>query len=626
MRRHAIVLLDLAAVVAVLLAALIAATDGIVWRAGEWRVTLRSTDRAVLAAGVLIAIRLLVDRTSGVFGLSGDRWRRLLLPAGADPFVDRAAPGLLARALLASLGLAAALAVLMRAQLLNLHSVPDLEDPLFSVWRIAWVPHQLFNDPRHLFDANIFFPDQLTLTLSDSVILPSLMAAPLLAAGVHPVVTYNLLFLSGFWFSGIALYLLVERLTGSARAAFVSGLMFACYSFRLEHYSHLELQMTQWIPLALLALHLFVVTRRWVYALGLGLAVVAQLYSAMYYAVFLGIYGSVIGIGLLLTYRPPLRQIVPPLAVAALLAAVMAVPLVRAYSSGESAKWGRPLDIVQSFSAVPSDYLRMHPRSAVWSPLLPRGKGERELFPGAAPLVLGAIGLAPPMSAVRWTYAAGLLLSFDMSLGLNGWLYPFLHRHVDAMRVLRVTARFSVLVGMTLAIFAGFGVRRLLQRSRPSVAPVLFAALVALVMIDAWPRLELVPVWREPPTIYESLKKERRVVLFEMPVTRGNPDYFAENTPFMYFSVWHWLPMVNGYSGFIPQSYGELINEIEEFPKPEALDALRRRGVTHVTVNCVLYTVGCGDQLDNMERSAGLRQVVDTRWHGRFVRLYELVK
>src|SRR5678815_574243 len=131
-------------------------------------------------------------------------------------------------AVVAALGLGAALGLLLHQQVRHLDYVPDLGDPLFSIWRVGWVNHQLVNDPRHLFDTNIFYPERLTLTFSDPIVLPALTAAPALALGVHPLVAYNLLLLSAFWFSGIAVYLLVVRLTESPRAAFVAGLAYAC--------------------------------------------------------------------------------------------------------------------------------------------------------------------------------------------------------------------------------------------------------------------------------------------------------------------------------------------------------------------------------------------------------------
>ena len=54
----------------------------------------------------------------------------------------------------------------------------------------------------------------------------------------------------------------------------------------------------------------------------------------------------------------------------------------------------------------------------------------------------------------------------------------------------------------------------------------------------------------------------------------------TRNIPFMYFSVWHWARMVNGYSGFIPKSCADFHAEMAHFPDDAGIDALRRRGVT----------------------------------------------
>ena len=131
----------------------------------------------------------------------------------------------------------------------HLDSVPDIGDPLFSIWRIAWISHQIVRDPLRLFDGNMFYPERLTLTYSDSVIVPAMMGAPLFWIGVHPVLIYNLLLLSGFVFSGVTMFLLVRALTGRIDAAIVAGALFALYPYRYEHYPHLELEMTMWMPL-----------------------------------------------------------------------------------------------------------------------------------------------------------------------------------------------------------------------------------------------------------------------------------------------------------------------------------------------------------------------------------------
>jgi hypothetical protein len=527
-------------------------------------------------------------------------------------------------AIVAALGLGAALMLLLYQQVRHLDYVPDLGDPLFSMWRVGWVNHQLFTDPRHLFDTNIFYPERLTLTLSDPIVLPALMAAPLLAIGIHPVVVYNLMLVSAFWFSGIAVYLLVERLTASPRAAFIAGLIYACCGYRFHHYSHLELQMTQWMPLALLALHLLIGRdpKRWWYALAFAAALVAQLYSSMYYAVFFVVYAALIGAGLLIVHRPSVRQLVLPLVVSAAIAAIAALPLVRAFAAAEPMKGERGTDEIRFYSAVPADYLRVNRYSILWRNVLHRPAPERALFPGAAPFTLAVAGAVPPFSAIPLIYTAGLLLSYDGSLGLNGLSYPVFYRWLTPFRGLRAPARFGALVALTLAILAGFGVRRVLAwRTSRTYQHSAFAVLIAFVMIDAWPALAIRPVWREPPPIYDVLKYTPNVVIAETPLL----DDETANIPFMYFSLWHWTRMVNGYSGFTPKSYADFHTEMVFFPDRRSIAALRKLGVTYVSVNCGLYYAGCGELMDAMRHDTRLRLAADTQWNGHTVQLYEVL-
>ena len=623
-RRHLAITLDILIVLLAVVVAAIVTLDGFIIQFSDFRISFRTPSRALLWLIVATLLRLVVDRRTGPLGFTFPSWRPLLrLRTDPDPFRAGPAPGLRRRVTFASLGIALALAILVHDQLQQPYSVPDYGDPLFSMWRMSWVVHQLIADPSHLFDANIFYPQSLTLTLSDPMILPALMAAPLLAIGVHPVVVYNLVLLSAFWFSGIATYLLVERLTASPRAAFIAGLMYACYSYRFDHYGHLELQMTQWMPLGLLALHLFLSTGRWPYAIAFGLAAVAQLYSSMYYAVFFAIYAVVIGAGLFIVHRPSLRQLMVPTLAATVVAALMAAPLVRSFVAGQPLKAERLTDEIRYYSAVPLDYLRANRYSAAWRDRALPPQPERALFPGVTPLALAMVGLTPPLSAMSLVYAGGLLVSLDGSLGFNGAFYPLLHRWFLPIRGLRVPARWSALVGLTLAILAGFGTRRVLawcQSRRMQRA--IIASLVAAVVIDAWPALALTPVWKEPPAIYQTVKARRDVVLAEFPVQTNE----VFNIPFMYFSLWHWAPMVNGYSGFIPKSYTTLAQDLRDFPRGNTVAALRQRGVTHVTVNCALGHEGCEETMSLMRQSTHLRLLSEARWQGGPVQLFEIAR
>ena len=341
-------------------------------------------------------------------------------------------------------------------------------------------------------------------------------------------------------FSALATYLLVERLTGSPRAAFISAIIYGFYPYRFEHYSHLELQMTYWMPLALIWLHRFAATLKMRDAVAVALLVAAQLYSSMYYAVFFTLYASAVLGTLLLVARPPWRRLLVPVASALAVAVALAVPLARPYLAAQAVKGDRDEGAVRVYSAGPS---RLLPRSPAQRDLRrPAARGslpERALFPGTLPLALTAAALVPPVGTIRLAYAAGLVAAFDMSLGFNGVTYKHLYRWwLPDSRTPRPGAH-EHRHGDQPGRAAAFGARRLLG----AVAHACGAdgrfrrARAGRRRWMSGPSLELHPVWWEPPPIYAAIAGQP-VVLAEFP-TSLNISYVTNAVPFMYFSIWH---------------------------------------------------------------------------------------
>jgi hypothetical protein len=633
MPRFFVAIVDLLIVVAIAVTLTIIISGGIRGRIAGVPVSAHNPERHVVAAVVLLLVRWRFARHAGPFGSAAGTYARVfgrLVARDADlaPGTDPSAAS--RRVVIAALGYCAVAGLMLHTQLRQMDAVPDLGDPIFSMWRIGWVYLQLLGDPRGLFDANIFHPEPLTLTFSDSMLLTSLMAAPLLGVGVAPAVTYNVLMVASFLLSAVATYLLVIRLTGSARAAFVAGLLYGFHPFRFEHYSHLELQMTYWMPLGLLALHRFIETRQVRHAVLAALCTAAQLYSSMYFAVFFLFYAAAVFATVLVVQRRPVLRLIGPLALAGLVAAALALPLARPYAAAQSVKGDRPLTEVDSYSAKAADYFRAHHRSALYGGrLLPPEFGERALFPGLMLLVLAAAALVPPIGPLRAAYLAGLLVAFDLSMGLNGVLYEPLYNHFSPMRGMRVAARASVVAGISLAVLSAFAVRALLSRcSTDRMRSVVFAGIVVAAILDLRPVLTLQPVWSTPPPIYTAVAGRTDVVLAEFPFRavdrRSGP---IDALPQMYFSIWHGRPMVNGYSGFFPPSYDPLLETIGWFPEPSTLSMFRSRGVTHITITCALThdKPGCDGLLDKVESSPAFRQVAAGRWEGYPARLYQLL-
>jgi hypothetical protein len=53
----------------------------------------------------------------------------------------------------------------------------------------------------------------------------------------------------------------------------------------------------------------------------------------------------------------------------------------------------------------------------------------------------------------------------------------------------------------------------------------------------------------------------------------------------MYYSTYHWQPLVNGYSGFFPASYNEVLAASQEFPGDVFINAIRSRGARYLLVH-----------------------------------------
>ena len=491
------------------------------------------------------------------------------------------------------------------------------------MWRIGWVQHQLVADPRHLVDANIFYPLRATLTYSDAMILPALAAWPLAWVHLHPVVAYNLALLASFVASGIATFHLVRALEWGSIAAWIAAVAFMLSPFRMNHFSHLELQMTLWMPLVMLSLVRLLQTGAWQYVGGAAAALAGQWYSSMYYGLFLTLYSLVFALVLVLAWRIGSRRLA--LAIAAyVVAGALVLPLGLAYWRSQPARGVRHVESVMEFSATPSDYLRPGVATPAYRRVLPRVvHAERALFPGLVPLVLLVAGLWPPFSAARVAFAVAGLVALDGSLGLHGVLYPVLYHIPFPFQSIRVPARFGMLVMFSIGVLAGYGGGRLVARLTSTRTRFGCAAVLTLgLLIDGWPRYDTLPMWDSPPDIYASLPSN--AVLFEFPV-HAEPERFSENLPYMYFSIWHWRPMMNGYSGFNPREYAAMLEGTRGFPSSTALEYLRDAGVTHVTVHCRLWEPGpCADTTRQLDGTAGVRLVARAQWYGAPSSLYAI--
>ncbi len=472
------------------------------------------------------------------------------------------------------------------------NSAEDHQDVYFNMWRFGWAAHALTTAPSRFFDGNIFYPERRTLTLSDAMPIESVLAAPMLWAGLPPVLVHNVMLLGGIVLSAAGIFVLAQSLTGSTGAAIAAGIIFGFAPYRFDHYMHMELQWTVWVPWAFWAALRAIDTGRVRYGVAAGVFVALQFLCSIYYGVFLATLLGLTGLLLLAGLRgQQFSKGLAALAMGGVLSIALAAPYGSVYFATRDRVGERSPNEIAMFSAHGHSYTAATPGNFLYGERTARaGRPELRLFPGILPVLLAVVGLLlVPPKAEPLAFVVALVVAFEMSLGLRGYSYAFLYDHVPIFTALRAPARLGVFVLFFVALLAAYGHTALEQALPRAGRRVLAAAICGVLMLEYWVApLTLVPYPNTPPPLYTWLSRQAPGVVaeFPMPTIHTLPG----NEPqFEYASTFHWMPLLNGYSGYYPPAYLHTLDRLKPFPDPSAVAVLGRSGVRYIIVHTTLY-------------------------------------
>ena len=462
-------------------------------------------------------------------------------------------------------------------------------DAYFSVWRLMWISHALTTAPSHLFDANIFHPITGTLAFSDAMLLEGLIGAPFAWAHVPPVLLYNTLLVAGFAGSALAMFALVRHLTGANGPALVSATVFALAPYRIEHMMHLELQWAMWVPLTFWALHRAVEGPSFRFGVLAGVLLWLQIVSCVYYGVFLAIVlVPVAPLLLVLAGQRGIRAL-PGLGTGALIAVVLTLPYAWPYVQAARLVGARDGAEIAQYSAHPINYLSATSLSWLWDWTAGRwGARELRLYPGVVAGILAVASLAHHSRRHVLVYAVVTCVAIELSFGTNGSLYPWLSAHVAALSGLRSPARFAIIASSGIAVLAGLGAQVISERGVRTKGRGALAILVVLLLMAADYGNRPMALTEEdlgtPAPVYKVLRSAGPGAVADLPMP--SPSQLPGRDP--YYAAWsisHWHPIVNGYSGYYPRDYLQLLARMETFPDAASVTRLRTLNVRYVVVH-----------------------------------------
>lgn len=195
-------------------------------------------------------------------------------------------------------------------------------------------------------------------------------------------------------------------------------------------------------------------------------------------------------------------------------------------------------------------------------------------------------------SGTRGLYLAMLLVTVWMTIGppLGVWQWVY---WMPGLSFIRVPSRFMLLGMLALGVLAAYGFARLTSRLRPArrvaaagLVTALLAAEFAVIPVDVRPY----PV--VTPAIDRWLGTQPKPFsVVEIPIPRTSLDAIVarRNTLYMLYSMAHFQPLVQGYSGTEPPGYPELQRKLMLFPDDESVRTLAELGVTYAAVHMDSY-------------------------------------
>ena len=450
---------------------------------------------------------------------------------------------------------------------LGTHLVGTGDDMWVQYWNNWWVKRILTEGGSVYSTRMLFYPQTVSLVYHNFGwvnIAAWLVIEPI----VGGIAAYNLVYLSNITLCAFAMFLLARYLLKSEGPAFIAGLVYGCWPYRLSDYNHPNTISTGWLPLALLCVILLVREggrARHALSAGLFLALTALSRWQM-------LLPAAIAIGVYLLYSALFErgywswQVAGTLALAALVTALLVAvpfyPLAHDLLTGETStdlylnlEGEKQTDLLAYF--VPP---MNHPLAALFDNLSYVRSPVRfrySAFLGYTVLAVALIAVIPRWRAARlWTVLA--LVAFLLALGpvlrLDGSFYsaiPMPYRLVGwsaPFRLMRNPHRFNVLLALPVAVLAGYGATVLRERLTRARSALLWGILSALILFDYF-NLPAATVRAAVPDFYAILSQEEcDFAVLDLPLGRDHGDYY------MFYQTVHGHPIVEGNTAR-PQPY-----------------------------------------------------------------------
>ena len=451
------------------------------------------------------------------------------------------------------------------------HLPGESTDTMLHYWNGWWVQQAFRTGQSPLYTHFLFYPNGVSLVTQNMAwftILPWVFLEPLLGG----IPAYNIVLLLNLALCGCAAYCLTYSLVADARSAFLAGIIYLAWPFRLSQLDHPNLLATQWIPIFFLFLIRTIRKGHWRDSVlsGICFALVGytrwqQLIAAM-----------LMGLGHLICTVPDWlphrrRHILLRLVAAGSIACIALLPpaLLLLTLQGddnisvnllrESEDTVMQTDMLAYLTPASSHPVLGHLTQPLYDRYYSdRSRGRRyPAYVGLVALCLAILGIKfRRKDSLPWLLMAVTLISLASGplFRSNGQFYPkipTLYRLLSPLaRLMRTPDRFNTFLALPVSILAAYGVKGLLSRGRKQTQ---WLSILIYVLLDGLILFEylVIPV---------PVKDVSFTPSFYGHLAREPGDFAVLNIPFrnakdyMFDQTYHQRPIVQGNVSRLPEN------------------------------------------------------------------------
>jgi hypothetical protein len=439
---------------------------------------------------------------------------------------------------------------------------------------------------------------------------PSFGSLYALVAVFGQIAALNLYTILGFTLSGLATFLLVRRIVGSAAVAFIAGYAYAFYPFVVVNAQGHPDFVHGWVfvvPLWRLIELMEKPTRR--NGVWAGLALVLLFAWTPYHILFGAVMATSVGlVALVFAWRRGLlRPMVTGLAVAAAIGlAWLGSMVVLNAASSRSEVRTHTLQEVIAYSARAPEYVVPTGEQPFFGDQAQRYRSshlhgsnasENTIYVGVSIIVLALIGFAAsvlrPGMPRRVAIAAGAMsvaafaFSAPPHVTLLGLDFPTPTQLVfDVTTTWRVFSRFATVVMLGLVILAALGIDAIVKRRTAVVQFAMLGLFLALVGTDLWARPAQGVNRFTVPEAYHRLAALPKGIAAEYPLLPAAQSQFGDT----FWQSWYDKPVVNGYLEGSPEEGRAL--RLGRLSDPATSRGLKALGVRYIILRNDLVRAG----------------------------------